>query len=268
MASASARPQANTKTPADIGLPNVQSKETLLTEFKYNEMFSKRKVESNWSKYEDLPDEEDNEQLLAANFEEMLLGSKTIGSHFTFSSEKHWDNIEADGSLQQSHGINDRLFKLNLNLLKSGLGGLPFDVRLGYSEDMFNGLELGDIAQRVGCYDRLVKKEVDNDDMDMITRFEKIDAKAANAANATSSDIIVGHKSIEKNISTAKENVVVGQSTPATNASNTSFPISSSKPSPAAVTNETPKPIKPAITVAPQAIEHIQGWLDDILNNG
>lgn len=225
-------------------------------------MFSKRKVESNWSKYEDLPDEEDNEQLLAANFEEMLLGSKTIGSHFTFSSEKNWDNLEADGSLQQSHGINDRLFKLNLNLLKSGLGGLPFDVRLGYSEDMFNANELGDIAQRVGCYDRPVKKEVNNDHMDLITRFEKIDAKAANATGS--------HKSNEKAISAAKEDRknVAEQGAPATQVTNTNFSISSSNPLPAAVTNEPPKPIKPAITVAPQAIEHIQGWLDDILNNG
>lgn len=258
---ASPRTQTSGKTAADFGLPNVQSKETLLTEFNYNETFSKRKVESNWSKYEELPDAEDNEQLLAANFEEMLLGSQTVCSHFTFSSEKHWDNLEADSNLQQSHSINDRLFKLNLNLLKTGLGGLPFDVRLGYSENLFNDLEMTDITTRVGCYDRFVRTIVNNEDVDLITRFEKIDAKAK----------IVGEcgqqKTVEKDIGTEKGEVS-GQGSQTMANSRTNLPVSSIKPPSAGVNNDPSKPPKPAITVALQSIDNIQGWLDDILNNG
>lgn len=236
----------------------MQSKETILTDFDYNQTFSKRKLENNWSKYEELPDEEDNEQLLAANFEEMLLGPKTVGNHFTFSSEKHWDNLDAnDASFPQTQTEN--LFKLNLNLLKNGLGALPFDIRLGYPPELFNDDEITDITTKAGCFDRFVKKTDCDDGDDLVQKFAKIDAKTRGAK--AEAEVVKPKRDdplrqTSSNLPKPLSNVVINTTA-----------VSGSK----AVANEdnAPKQVpKPVIPVVPQAIDNIQGWLDDILNNG
>lgn len=252
-----------------VDLPNVQSKETILTEFDYNHMFTKRKVESNWSKYDELPEDEDNEQMLAANFEEMLLGPKTIGSHFTFSSERHWDNLDVDHQFQQSHGIHEQLFKLDLNLVKNGIGALPFDVRLGYPEAMFNDSELADITSRVGCFDRFVRKAeiAGRNDVDLISEFELIDAKSKMNASANVSDE-ESSKSAKERINLPYTKIVPSSGSVANDP--TSTLLCSIKTTTVAGEKLATKlnVAKPAAAIASQSIENIQGWLDDILNNG
>lgn len=252
----------SSKPSTSNALPNVQSKETILTDFDYSQTFSKRKLENNWSKYEELPDEEDNEQLLAANFEDMLLGPKTVGNHFTFSSEKHWDHLDAnDASFPQTQ--TDNLFKLNLNLLKNGLGTLPFDIRLGYSPELFNDDEIADITTKAGCFDRFVKKTDGEVGEDLVQKFARIDAKIRGAKGEVEAEIVPVETKVSESVQPSSSIVPI----PLSNVMIDTSAASESK----AGSNEdkAPKQVpKPVIPAAPQAIENIQGWLDDILNNG
>lgn len=230
-------------------MPNVQSKETLLTEFDYNRMFAKRTLESNWSKYDELPDDEDNEQMLAANFEEMLLGPKSVGGHFTFSSERHWNDLDA----QQPSSAHEDLFKMDLNLLKNGLSALPFDVRLGYDETLFDSDELADITIRAGCTDVHAPRQKTQkaiEDVDLITEFEridklKIDDDAPSVLNKHVPELRVGSNESKASSSNASQKAMPPPPLPPT-----------TKASPAKV------------NIPAQSIDNIQGWLDDLLNNG
>lgn len=238
----------------------MQSKEVILTEYDHSQSFSKRKLESNWSKYDEIPDEENNEQLLAANFDEMLLGPKVAGGHFTFAAEKHWDTMDAADSSLTTNSINDKLFKLDLNRLKSGIGSLPFDIRLGYPEDIFNAAEIGDMTHRVACYDRFIKTSgKGHQNVDLISEFAKIDARSSSGMSKAAVKPIV-----KKELDTGKSIGAVE------NPPKTVAPCSSSSAKtqvenkPALVGNKGPS----TIAATPQSIDNIQGWLDDILNNG
>lgn len=223
-------------------LPNVQSKEIILTEFD-NQTFAKRKVENNWSKYDELSEDDDNEQMMAANFEQMLLGPKSIGGHFAFSSEKHWDNLDADGQMSQAHGGHEQLFKLDLNSLKSGISGVPFDVRLGYVETMFDANEMADITNRAGWYDRFVRgsDKSDKTQRDLTAEFKQIEAILKAAGTTTSQPQAIAT-------------------------------LSAKNPAPPPVkllpTVSMQAPVPAQVAIPAQSIENIQGWLDDILNSG
>lgn len=243
----------------NVNLPNVQSKDTILTDFDYNQTFAKRKLESNWSKYDELPPEDDdNEQMMAANFEEMLLGPKTIGSHFTFSSEKHWDSMDAQDVQLQPAQIHGELFRLNLSSLKSGIDALPFDVRLGYAEHMFDSTEIVDISSRAGCFDRFVRVagNAGKREVDLISVFAGIDAKSIVSAATRACQSSQSAGEIIK-LQSTKNNRTSNLPAVLPSASNTEKIGSKSKSNVA----------QPAAEMT-HSIENIQGWLDDILNNG
>lgn len=144
-------------------MPAVQSKETLLLDYDYTQQFSKRKIASNWDRYNESSDEEDNAQMSAADFEQILSAPKSIGEHFTFSSERNWIQQD-DSSLNDANGAVD-LFKLNIGQLKNGIGKLPFYIRQDFSKDLFTESELADMDFRVNYFDDKIvsKSETMND---------------------------------------------------------------------------------------------------------
>lgn len=204
-----------------------------------------------------MPDEEDNEQLLAANFDEMLLGPKVASGNFTFAAEKQWESM--DNNLP-TNSINDKLFKLDLNRLKSGIGSLPFDIRLGYPEDIFNATEIGDMTHRVACYDRFIKTSgKGHQSVDLISEFGKIDARSSSEISKAAVKPIVRE---DLNTETNLRATEIQPKTVAPSSSSLTKSQVDSKP--VLASNKGPS----TIAATPQSIENIQGWLDDILNNG
>lgn len=141
--------------------------------------YSKRKVINNWDKYEEKSqvdshnNNQDNEQLVAADFQKLLDAPQSIGSHFYFNSEKQW--IEEDTSISsaplttttttptlasinnnkfnkiqnQSHQqSSQKYFNLNLSLLIEGITSIPFYERQNYPIDLFNNDEIEDMRRR------------------------------------------------------------------------------------------------------------------------
>lgn len=128
----------------------MQSKETILTEYDFSKEFSKRKLQNNWSKYEEMSTEEENEQMTAADFGAMLSAPKSIGTHFTLNSEKHWlESNENDENPAAAGTIFAKRFQLNLATLKNGVGRLPFYVRNRCPKDLFTQDEIVDMDCRV-----------------------------------------------------------------------------------------------------------------------
>lgn len=126
-------------------MPSIQSKEVLLLEHDYGRAFAKRKVESNWDRYAELSDDEDNPQEIAADFEKILLAPKSIGEHFVFSSERAWEHTVNTGAETNADCQPNDLFQLNLGSLKNGVGRLPFYVRNGLDLDLFSDDEITDM---------------------------------------------------------------------------------------------------------------------------
>lgn len=96
--------------------------------------FSKRALTTNWSQYkEEANPIDDNEQLCAADFENLLVTPASVGSHFIFSTERNWEN---------NTEATSQYFKLNILDLSRTLATLPFYVRQGYAPDIFDNAEL------------------------------------------------------------------------------------------------------------------------------
>lgn len=134
-------------------LPAVQCKDTLLLNHDYNKQYSKRTVVSNWDRYAELPDndeDDDNGQLTAPDFELLLTTPKSI-DHFTLASERSW--LENDASASDESSMASTLFKLNVANLKTGIGHLPFHLRQGLPHDMFTNDEIRDMNYRVNFFE-------------------------------------------------------------------------------------------------------------------
>lgn len=207
-------------------LPPTQSKEVLLLEHDYGKGFSKRKVDSNWDRYTELSDDENNLQLEAADFENILLAPRSIGEHFKFSSERNWEqavDIEADAQ------IND-LFNMNLTNMKNGVGQLPFYLRNDLPLEWFSNDEITDMnfstnLNRNICAEKRMDRSAEN---------VRVSAKILSTENFSPNNTKIGYREsintsaqkVEKKSSSRK---VVGAEQP----------------------NES---------------KNIQDWLDDILN--
>lgn len=142
------------KAPSTTGtLPPIQSKEVLLLEHDFNRAFAKRKIDSNWDRYAELSDEEDDPQKMAADFDKILLAPKSIGEFFTFSIERAWEQtVDADAKSNTDSPPND-LFKLNLNNLRNGVGRLPFYLRNELPLNLFSDDEITDMNYRANYYE-------------------------------------------------------------------------------------------------------------------
>lgn len=135
-------------------LPAVQCKDTLVLDYDHKAQYSKRKIESNFDRYKELPDVDgddddgdENGQLSAADFEQLLSRPATTGDHFTFAAERSWlQNTGTDASDEGSMASN--LFKLNIMNLSDGLTSVPFYLRHNLSTELFTAEELTDMHYR------------------------------------------------------------------------------------------------------------------------
>lgn len=93
---------------------------------------------SNWTKYEEIEPDDDDQQLSAADFERLLITPASLGSHFVFSTEKNWGDDDSATELTQ-------FFKLNLTNLAKSLTTIPFYKRQSYCDNLFDANELVDM---------------------------------------------------------------------------------------------------------------------------
>lgn len=96
-------------------------------EGEFDGKFSKRKLNSNWQQYDDLPiDSEDERKLDFGQFSDQK--SLTADSHFSFTSEKNWE-------LQ--YKVVD-YFKLNIKDLQNEILCIPLHERLSLDPKLLN----------------------------------------------------------------------------------------------------------------------------------
>lgn len=235
-------------------LPAVQCKDTLLLDYDYNRQFSKRHVVNNWDKYTELSDDDDeNGQLSAADFEQLLSASKAVGEHFTFAAERSWLQNQSDESSMAAD-----LFRLNISNLNNGIGRLPFYIRQGLSQDMFTEDEIKNMNLKAGYTDENQTRRKENVKVGSSAKDEKKTNDSLNKFTGAQTKITDEKLPAQDNlVQTLRDAELIDQLTkfeltPTTAASNTCNPI---KPTPNA-----PSKVKPNKT------EDIQDWLDDILN--
>lgn len=77
---------------------------------------------------------EDNEQLRADSFQLLETAPLSIGGHFTFSSEKKWDEDE--------HSLTQGYFSFNVKFLNEALDTIPLYKKLENSTIPFNREEI------------------------------------------------------------------------------------------------------------------------------
>lgn len=221
--------------PKSHDLPAVQCKETLLLDYDH-QYYSKRKLSNNWNRYDEPSDDEDNAQMSAANFEQILSASKSVGDHFTFASERSWLQNE-DSQMDATD-----LFKLNVAHLKNGLGRLPFYIRQGIPKDVFDASELTDMDYRVNF-------------------FENDNEPKQTSINQNIVNILTETKIGKGSVSDAKKSTI--ESDPLEELRTTqSKPLAQLPSAVASRPNQTKGSRKEEKT------GDIQDWLDDILNEG
>lgn len=250
-----AEPRKATSAKGDI--PPIQSKEVLLLHHDYSREFAKRKVESNWDRYAELSDDEDNPQMMAAKFDKILLAPKSIGEHFTFSAERAWEQVaDADAESNADSQSND-LFKLNMQNLKNGIGQLPFYLRNDLPLDLFIDDEITDMNFRAKYYENNEK--------------QKTQAKSAGDPEHGAKHLIA-EENLQRNEKKSHEDFIGVKTHSKTNIqlaanitklaeSTVSFTSQTTSPTQSQGTKTNAKPMG--------SIESgdIQDWLDDILND-
>ncbi|XP_006815803.1 cell death regulator Aven-like [Saccoglossus kowalevskii] len=98
----------------------------------YYRKFSRRKVESNWDRYEGLPDDEEEAiQMRGSDFSILINQAGTASSQFCFQDEKEWK--EEMKSIQ----IANNVLSLDVDALSSSLNTIPLHKILQIEEDIF-----------------------------------------------------------------------------------------------------------------------------------
>lgn len=272
-------------------LPVVQCKDTLLLDYDHNAQYSKRKLVSNADRYKELSDADDdsdeNGQLSAADFQQLLSQPTSTGDHFTFAAERSWlQSADTDTSNDDSMASN--LFKLNISNLNDGLIRVPFYLRHDLPTDLFIEDELTDIHYRSKYFEN---EKINQNPLPATTNQHLLDCFKSN----TGQQVVVDKKakpSVEskieplKNVDVQKfaETELVGllQQTkvqePTTNMASTATTsersmsmVASTSAGKTATTPFTKTvQVKPTSHGLPKAnvanTEDIQDWLDDILN--
>lgn len=146
--------------------------------------FSKRELSSNWNKYEEDRHIEDNEQLSAADFENLLIAPASVGNHFVFSTEKNWGEQSAD--IQSS-----QYFQLNLAELAKNMNCIPFYLRQGYSVDLFNENEQQDMVEKAQAMRKLIQSQQNDRNLPFnVSNHGKSDKSEENVITKKASSVV------------------------------------------------------------------------------
>lgn len=237
-------------------MPAVQCKDTLLLDYDYNKQYSKRTVVNNWDKYAEAPDDDDdNGQLTAADYEQLLTASKSIGDHFTFASERSWLHSDVAFQASEESSLIGELFKLNISNLDKGLSQVPFCVRQGLPEQMFTDQELSGMPRTT-----FQKPQLSAGDQRILNLLQ---------SNANDNKLEKAPK-IETNVE--KRLPIEAELAESLRSANISELTSHAKSTPLPSSSGQTNPIKPPPGNAPKVASKsnqtadIQDWLDDILN--
>uniref|UniRef100_A0A1Q3FCP3 Uncharacterized protein n=1 Tax=Culex tarsalis TaxID=7177 RepID=A0A1Q3FCP3_CULTA len=105
----------------------------------YDDPYSRRPIEPNWSRDRELSDSDDDEnddQLRAADLEKLLQLPASASGHFFLSTEKHWAEDQTTAIVSGRH------FRIDSKQLNLCLGTIPFHERNGYPAKLFSKREL------------------------------------------------------------------------------------------------------------------------------
>lgn len=267
------KPQPSTMKKS-YDLPALRCKNTLLLDYDYSKEYSKRHVVSNWDKYAELPDDDDDEngQLSAADFEQLLSASKSIGDHFTFATERTWLQSDDDRQSNESSMASD-LFTLNISHLKNGISRLPFYMRQGMSSDMFTPEEITNMNCRANYFDNETSSKssatnpMNQSLLNILTSNTSSQAKK-NANNMTSNlknPINATPKAVEAQTSIDVELAQSLETTQLIDDKHTIVKTPVTTPTPSKF-NPNRQLVSDTVKVKSNKTEDIQDWLDDILN--
>ncbi|XP_077985502.1 uncharacterized protein LOC144440114 [Glandiceps talaboti] len=125
--SASAVTPEKQTTAVELSVGQLENSEDIA----HHRKFSRRKVESNWDRYEGLPDDTDHIQSRGRDLNTILNEAGAASTQFRFSDERDWEDEIA--TLQ----ANDDILALDLNSLSSALRKIPLYKRLQIEIDVF-----------------------------------------------------------------------------------------------------------------------------------
>lgn len=248
-------------------LPAVQCKDTLLLDYDHKAQYTKRKIESNSDRYKELPNDDDdydeNGQLSAADFQQLLSRPASTGDHFTFSAERSWLQ-SADTDTPDDGSMVSNLFKLNIFNLNDGLIRIPFYLRHDLPTDLFTEEELTDIHTTEKANQNLLDCLKSNVGQQV----------AGKKSNATVESKIESPKNVDVKSFAETELVELLQQTKVQESSKNMASTSNTAKIPNSMPTSTAKASTPSKTVQAKPTskanlpktEDIQDWLDDILN--
>lgn len=202
----------------------------------------------------------------AADFQQLLSASTSVGDHFTFAAERSW--LKTDDSTPSDEGsMASDLFKLNITNLKDGLGRVPFYLRQGLPKEMFTEGEITDMNSGASFYEAENEQKpptANQTNQNLMSKTnEKVDS--SQSASITRADVLVPKQAVEMS---AADDELAGL----LQMTEIHSPHASKKPTPTSSIQTSTKPTgtKPPSSNPTKAkvnkTENIQDWLDDILN--
>lgn len=137
--------QQRVSKPADISHknPNEQTEETGPSDVEVQiPLFSKRKLTSNWDRYEESVDMsrfDDDVDVSGALFEE-LLSMPVSGGHLKLKHEHEWEKEKSE--------LQTQWFQLDIQALENNLSTIPFTIRQNLSRNIFSEAQLQHMEAR------------------------------------------------------------------------------------------------------------------------
>ncbi|XP_070569454.1 cell death regulator Aven-like isoform X1 [Ptychodera flava] len=113
----------------------------------FHQKFSRRKIESNWDKYQELSDD-DHAKIRGSDFTTLLNQSGAADTQFRLHDEKDWED-ETEKS--QS---SDKVLSLDINALSLALMQVPIHTRLQIEADIFQGSQEEGIEEITKKFDQ------------------------------------------------------------------------------------------------------------------
>lgn len=206
--------------------------------------YSKRKVVSNWDRYNEVPSDEGEADSLASDFEQILLAATSVGEHFTFADERKWlKELDDETSLESSTLRN--IFQLNVQALRESVAKLPFYMRTNIPKEDFSHDEISDMDYQYSCAS--VKLDLQSKIITPAPKFATVLTKQDGSlvmAASTEQHVPVQQRTVPS-IADERLNTTSG---------------SSIKTQPITTKSSPPNVIK-------HNLDDIQDWLDDILND-
>lgn len=119
--------------------------------------FHRRQLVSNWSRYDDLPSEDDDDIPLqrGEDFNKLLAQAGGSAAHFRFKDEEMWSE-DLDGA-----DTTVNVLSLNLHDVASSLNCIPLHERLTVSEKVFTEKQLNEMTSRANDALQIYNQNID-----------------------------------------------------------------------------------------------------------